>query len=409
MIVTIQFIGQRLILFGYIPEMPVQEQIAWKTDVLKVRDGREQRQSLTTVPRQRITYKYSPDNEVDKARLRNQLLGLQAFLLGVPEWWDVRPVTVAMTAGQTLVQCNPANANFFDTGPVMLKLPDGTNIDAVIATVEVNGLELDEGVPQDIPLGSVVVPLRFCYVNESPSLSDDYVALIETEIEFETTQNRDIAFSEMELDSSIFTRHPIDDLVVLVDENMIGGRHGGSMSFDVFPNDADIGVRVQYPAETIGQIGRPKTAWANTLEEIWEWRRLLHYLRGSWRTFYLPTFRNDLPVSATYNLNSDTMLVKDVGTLYASMGELAPFTDIYIQLIDGRTFIKRISGVTDNANGTMTLTLDSAPQVGSEVIQAANIKVSWLVLSRIVGDVVTINHLRPGEAIFRFNTLSVHQ
>jgi hypothetical protein len=407
--VPIQFIGARLILFGYLPEMPLEERLSWKTFIMKSRHGTEQRQSLVTAPKQVMRYVYSPETVVDKASLRNVLIGSKSFLFGVPEWWDMRLLTSAMTIGATVVNCDTINGNFYVGGPVMLKLPNGGSIDSLATAVTSTTVTLEEGVPVAIPLGSVLVPLRFCYINGDVSLDDELVEIEETQIEFQTNNPRDVPFTEGELDTSIFTRHPLDNLPVLLDPNMVSGRHGGDISLITDGMETEIGLRIQFPGELASKVGRPKEALADTFQKIWQWRRLVGYLRGSWRSFYLPTFREDLPVNTTYNLNSTTIVVKDVGLSFATMGTVQPYRSIMIKLSDGRVFLKQVTATVDNVNGTWTISIDTAPQVGSEIITAANIKISWLVLSRVAGDVVTFRHVRPGLAIVKFNTVSVQQ
>lgn len=405
----VQYLGTRLVLLPYVPEVPVQEQLSWVTDIMKSRSGEEQRHSLRAAPRQQINYNYNLDNDVDKAKLRHQLLGLQPYLFGLPEWWDQRVVLVAMTIGQTLVQFDKNDADFSDGGAVMILKPDGTNIDAVITTVVSNGANLSQGVASAVPLGSVIVPLRFAYVTRDPRFSDAYLEVLETEVQFETTDTRDIPYSDAELTASIFTRHPLDGLPVLTDPNMMSNRHPGSQAFLISDVDGRIGARVQYPRELIGKVQRPKQALAETAAKVWAWRRLLHYLRGSWRAFYLPTFRNDLPVNVSWNISSSSFLCRDVGLAAAALGTTKPYTDVYIKLLDGRTYVRRVTSAADNLDGTFTITLNSAPQGGSEVILAANVIISWAVLSRVDGDVATITHQRPGLAVIQFNTVAVQQ
>jgi hypothetical protein len=66
------------------------------------------------------------------------------------------------------------------------------------------------------------------------------------------------------------------------------------------------------------------------------------------------------------------------------------------------TYSRRITNVTDAVLGEETYTIDSAiPGAGS--VPAADVRISWLTPSRIVGDTATFRHLTLGEAELRFS------
>lgn len=170
--------------------------------------------------------------------------------------------------------------------------------------------------------------------------------------------------------------------------------------------DNDFGRRVQYPTGPIGNPMTPKIAALDDVESVWAWRQLLGYLRGSWRSFYLPTFQKDLPVVTSLDLGSTSFQVEFVAAA-RYIGTNTPRRDILIRLADGRQYVRRITSVADNGDGTETVQLATAPEGAAEVIQAADVMVSYATLVRIEGDAATFEHERPGAASLRFVTTGV--
>jgi hypothetical protein len=85
----------------------------------------------------------------------------------------------------------------------------------------------------------------------------------------------------------------------------------------------------------------------------------------------------------------------------AFLNAQAPYRDLRIQLDDGSVEYKRITDVTDNGNGTETITVDSV--IGSAGFsEIADTMISFMRLCRIEGDTAQFTHLYLGEAQLRF-------
>ena len=66
-----------------------------------------------------------------------------------------------------------------------------------------------------------------------------------------------------------------------------------------------------------------------------------------------------------------------------------------------------MTGIIDNGDGTETISLSSSPEASTEVIAAADIRISWAELVRIDGDVATFLYDFAGQARVRFSTKGV--
>jgi len=403
--IAIRMLGQRVILFSFVPEKPIREQLTFRTNIMRSRDETEQRHALRTVPRQFVTLDYKPRTPKEAASLRNVLKTQQPFLFGVPEWWDERPIlnpTLAdLPIGTTVIPCDPDNAMFFADRSAVIILADDTVQDVSILSVQAGvSVTLDQPTFFPIPVGSAILPLATGYLSGSPGLSDYMVNLEQTELKFEFLSTEDIAFTDAEFAADpFFDKHPIDGFLVMTDPNVMRGQ---TFSHELIQertrNDSGVGELDVHPVDDLGIPQFPKGVILHKRFDIWEWKKLIHYLRGSWKPFYLPTFQNDLPVVAPgYDLSSTSILIDFVGKTGA--GFTPPFGDVLIEVLDdGRQFVRRITAMVDNGNDTETVSLSASATGSPEIIPPDNIRISYAMLGRIEGDVVTFTHEYLGEA-----------
>jgi len=406
-IIPVRMTGTRVILFLFTPEKPITEQLSFKTDIMRNRDQSEQRHGLRVVPRQIVDFDYKPQTEVDRAALRNILRTSQGLLLGIPEWWDERPILNPsandIPIGVTVIPCNPDFAMFFAGRSALIILPDDTVIDVAIFSVQAGvSVTLAQATTVPIPLGSAILPLATGFLQGSPGLSDYPVKVQQTNLGFQLFSTEDLAFTEAEFQANdFFEKHPVDGLLVMSDPNVIDSvTFSHELIMDRTTVDSGVGLLDVKTTDLLGIPVRSKGVLIHSREDIWQWKQLLHYLYGSWRAFYLPTFQRDLPVvDAGYDLSSGTIDIKDVGL--TDLGFDPPYRDVHMRLDDGRSFTRRITSIIDNGDGTESVSLSSSPTVVSEVIAPEDILISFALLCRIEGDIATFVHEYLGEATLR--------
>src|SRR5262245_26858814 len=117
------------ILFTPIPEEPIAQILTWRTDVHKMRDGRERRISLDAYPRQRYDATYILDDP-DRRRIRRLLYKNPATTFFFPLRHEAVTSAAAFTGGSTLftVGTNQAIRDWAVPGRLVLiqdDRPDG--------------------------------------------------------------------------------------------------------------------------------------------------------------------------------------------------------------------------------------------------------------------------------------------
>ncbi len=141
-------------------------------------------------------------------------------------------------------------------------------------------------------------------------------------------------------------------------------------------------------------------------QRIWEVRQLVHALRGSQLSFYLPTFYFDLIVVDDLASGSALMDIEHIDyTSYINGTE--PNKSIWIELTDGTILTRQVESSIELDADTERLTVDV---VWATTITPVEIsRVSLLRLVRIANDQVRFEHQYVGDADISMNVMGVQQ
>lgn len=404
----VRTLGQRVLLLFGDPANGAQEQLIFKTDLMRSKDGKEQSFSLRVAPRTVVRYVFQFTSEQDKDRTRIETIlfgGAPVLALGVQLWWEARPITSAVSSGATLIPCDPSNFSVVAGDTVVFALPDGTFATGTYSAdaSPANGILLDVGVTQDLPLGTFIMPVRFGHLNSSNlSIARNNLETITVELLLEG--DRDLSA----INTTYFDTHPLDSPErYILKERCTVGTLSANISREEQRIDSETGRVYVTGTEPLGEYSTNVVVYTNTYEELYAWRQFLHLQRGSWGTFYAPTFQNDLPLFTDLSLGGNTFIVPFMGISTFLDGD-PPKRDLRIVTSDGTVYYRRITLVTDNGNGTETITVDSViGSVGTSAIDETTI--SWMHLVRIAGDVASFNHIFLGEADLSFRVRTVKE
>ena len=400
--------GIRLIIFEFPPDQPIREQLGWFTDIMKARDGIEQRQGLRTTPRTRLRQTWSGPDDAETSRMRTTLLVQRALTYGIPIWTEMQTVTQAESAGATVIQVNTVNVDHrVDSVIIVYDPTTRTFQDAEIASFTASSITMVSALSGAVAADAIVLPVRFGHILREPGLDDRRTGKMVTEILFETEDNVELAYADQTALEVDWTVHPEDGYPIVHDCNVMSGTQRRKWESKITRKDSQIGkplVAQRHPVSDI--IGDKATVDIVGLAEIRRWRSLLHWLRGSWGPFYLPTFRNDLPPDLDFTLNATTITIKNVG-LFDLSGFQLPHESLMLELPDGSQFFAEIASVLELSATQEQITLSTAFDAAATTVIAATARISWLELSRIDGDSATFNHKWAGHATLNFNVRTV--
>ncbi len=407
----VRFLGIRLVLFNFIPDQPVPEQLSWFTDIFRAKDGNEQRQGLRTTPRQRVQYIFSRPEDSEIARLRNTIFTFRGFTFGFTIWFEQRTVGQAELAGQTLLQVVTKGMDIRINSTVTIYEPI-TRVyqDREIASFTPTTITLTAGLLADISARAVVAPVRFGGITRNPNFNDQRTGWLRTSMEFTSDDNVDLSYADQTALEVDWTVHPEDGLVILVECNIMrGSSQSRAVQAKLITEDSGIGLPLQLQVHpTADFMSQKRTFDLSTPTEILRWRQLLHWWHGSLASFYLPTFRNDLIVTTAFQLDNTVLTIENQGlsALVALQGAHKS-----IMLTVGETqYFAEIASVFESSETLESITLlNPFDSMDATLIQPADAMVSWLELTRIEGDVATFTHKHAGLATLEFNTRTIQQ
>lgn len=403
-IVAIAVSGLRIVLFEYHPERNIAEQWVGFTDIQKKDAGPELRHARRQSPRRKVRYTFAQDDAAEASRMRNILLARRPFLFALPIWSAQRTIQTPASMGATVITLDTADIEFRAGAQIFVEKPDGTFFDALVVSFDSSSITVQNPIPSDIPVGSLVMPVEAAYITRNPTYSDAAFGYLETIVEFESRDSVDLAFVDLAALQAAFTTFD-DDLPILADDNLLpSANQARTVEQTLTRLDSGFGIAFQRETERIGNLVGLKGAEFQDLAGLRKWVALVHWLRVSQGEFYLPTFRRDLVPLADFALNAGTITVELAGVA-DSLGNLQPRSALMLELPDGRQFFSAMTGISANENDAVVSVAGFG--VSGELVTAADARISFLEKSRIDGDVVTILHEFAGRGQIEFSVRSL--
>lgn len=409
--ILVRTLGRRvLMLFGE-PENGFEETLNFETDLMRAKNGFEQAFSLRKAPWSAIRYDFFLPDTKDRKRttLETILFGGAPILpFGVQLWWEGERITSAALSTDTTVFIDHSYMQVNVGETFAFTLPDDTNVFGTVASIDSPlAITFEQAIGTDLPLNTFGTPIRFGHIRGPVSTNTARKNLQSISLTIRTEADVDIGA----VDPTYFDLHPSESpgRPILKERCVRSSSMRGSIDRVTDELDSITGRLFVTGTEPLGEWSTSLHGWLNSKAEIYAWRQFLHYIRGSWSTFYMPTFQNDLPLNTAFALGGNTFIVPYMG-ISTFLDGAAPKRDLRIT-ISGDTdtpIYRRISSIVDNGNDTETITLDGT--VGSAGFSQVNETViSWMHLCRLAGDSARFNHTYLGQAELAFRVRSVKE
>ena len=401
--ISVRVLGRRVLVFHVHPEQGIIEQLQFRTQLMRSKNATEQAMATRPTPRRILRMTLSLDDDEQRTTVSAIVLGGGPSLLFlVPQFQEARNLTSAAVSTDTDIFLDTTASTFEDGGKAHFRLPDDTTLDADIETVSDDRLTLLNEIGVDLPQDTFCMPAYNGRMTQFPR-QDVFPVNMERQ-RFEFTFWDTPYIGEATPPASLTTTHPTDGLTILTAPNVVPGR---SKSGQTDRNDSTVdnqtGVIDVQGTEPIGEIGSVFNATARNMDDIYAWRQLHHYLFGSWRKFYIPSYQDDLPISSDLSANASFIDVPNMG-LARFLNARAPRRDIRVEHPEGVEFT-RITSVTDN--GATERLVISPVLTNTTSLTNDQVLISWLNLCRVRGDVMTLTHEYIGKAGISFRYRSV--
>lgn len=364
-----------VLIWGFRPQSEYVETIEFSTDVLPSFSA-EQRVSLRTKPRQRLSQPYILDAS-QYAQVKSFMQAWGANLFAVPVWHEQTGVG-SLTTGATEILFDTANADYRDAEYALVWQSDAAFEAVTITTVLSDRITLT-GTLQSDYTNAFVMPLRKARMpnlkTEAQRASGQYV---QGSASFVVTDNSDLSAQ-----ATPYTTH--SGYQVMEDRPIVIGSVDESIIWpqEVFDNGTGvIGTDTQRSQTFLSSMVSWKTMCGSPT--LWSIRTWLHSIRGRAIAFWMPSYQPDMTVTTTIGSADTSITITDIN--FATYYDTA---EIMILLKDGTRYYRSVTASVDNGNGTESLTIAA---LGTTVTAAEIDMVSIMKLSRLDSDRIEISH-----------------
>jgi hypothetical protein len=152
-------------------ESNVARKLSWKTDIIPMRNGAEQRRRLRSKPRETLVYTITTSSQDEAAQLKRLLHTTKDMRIAFPRWEDAMMLNVPLIATDTTVVVDaPVAPRKFLVDAMLYHESIGTER-IVIDSILGDTITLLTPVENDWPAGVFVLPLVTGYVD--PQIGGD--------------------------------------------------------------------------------------------------------------------------------------------------------------------------------------------------------------------------------------------
>ena len=302
--------GSRIVLLPQEFESPTKEVLAFLTDIIEALDGKEQRLALRSNPRQMFDITYLLDTN-DRQRMQAMLMDWMDNSFGFPLWHEKLKLTAAHTAATSTYSVSRADDVDMRVGGLAAVITDANTFDVINVSAATDTL-ITAGDPSvnAYPIGTPLMPVRVVVIRRAVTGKRYLNNLEEFRISFEVTDN----------DTGVLTGTTTPGFwsiyngrVLFDDCNVVSG---GTMSQRftrlVHRIDNATGIISQSSSWDKYKRSHKKGFVAHNRAENIELRRVLIALRGRQKSFYIPTFIEDVDVVAQLGVGTSTMDIESI-------------------------------------------------------------------------------------------------
>lgn len=389
---SITITGTRVVMMAWEPEGPIQENLEFLTNILRSANGKEQRIRVRNYPRQTFDYNFKIPDGHERHSMEAFLYKWHPQVFGVPVWFEAKQLTDDATTGASTLYLDTAYSDFRD-GSLLIVWSDYETFDALeIDTVSANSITTTSSTTHDYPAGTKVMPLRTAVTKQEISGDKYPVNLQVLSIKFYIIDN-EVDIGSTAAFSSHLTKVMFDDPNWIPRET-----NTDTLKNLIHRLDNRIGSIIQFSDWVNSHPITSKGFFCKNPQAVWEMRQVLHALAGRQKSFYLPTFYNDMVVVNTLSNGTNLMDIENIG--YADFIEAnEPNKSLYIVLTDGTILTREVQSASTIDSSTERLVVDT--NWTSDILPTEIRRVSYMRLGRFAHDGFNINHNNSGQATLK--------
>lgn len=381
---VLQVIATLATVVELVPEAPLTQRLAWRTDILRTHNGTEQRISTRARPRQTLIANLLATSHEEVRRLLTQIYTEIAGQVFIPLWYEPFELTAEAAAGATLIQVDLTFGEIEVDDTIYVVSPDeSVTVAAIVSSLTTSSITVSAPLAQTLPIGSSLYRTLAANIEdgtaiERPPVNAGAVQLVATATSLRSLKGTGGATPAAFNARLLLDRQPLNNAAV---------RDAVDIGYDM----VDFGVRRSiFTNQPRPNVGGVRTYTIQSRAEWQYWKRVLDDIQGARGAFYAPTFRPDLQL-VTQPAQAGSSLQVTGETSYTSAWFAAnAYRSLMIRDGAGNSQPKLVTNSVANGDGTHTLTISPAltdTPLGSTVQQ-----IEFLPICRLASDVVEVRH-----------------
>ncbi len=387
--------GVRIVLFRWEPKQLITEHLEWLTDIIKAKDGSEQRISVRRVPRQGFNFTVYFDTEKQQIIYETFLHKWQKKKWGLPVWYELVNHSDTINVLDTIITVDTTYTDFRDDSlAVIWKSVNEFEI-IRIATVAVGSLSLSSVVQNTYTGDKVIIPCRIAQINRVTRGKETPDG--QSTIEFNFVVEDNILLTGYAAGTTYKT------LPVLTDASIVGKAQEKISDGDLAITDFNTGEYLIYSDSEFNKVIQSHVFKNYTKVATWNHRLFLHYLLGQLNTVWIPTFKSDMILTNVIGAADTSFTIENIG-LYDNMGVNVLRTHIAFIFSDGSMLLREIVNIIEVDNDEETISIDTSL---GQTISIGECTISFLDKCRLSSDVVKIDWEHSGWNTNKLNWLRV--
>lgn len=385
--IPVHITGSRAIKFDIIPEVPVEEDWEWKTDVQTATDGSEQRIALRGgMPRisQSIQVLFDANGQV------RQMLGQLLTAVGrlwIPQFQYALPVANPSALGDARVYYDPTRTDIRVGEYLMIQTPTGGSVLMGVLSLNADGANLAGSLTIAVPLKSIIIPGCSSLLEDKSSLARyavDAVGSIDLTCHMlwdRTTLVRPGGAATL----NTYLGFPILDKRPTAEKNVKDSVYTGQVDIDNDTGKPDIVSRWDYSRMDGERSWLVNRVASPALMDYW--KTFLDYCRGQCNKFWMPSYRKDFQVTTSVPVAANAFSLDGID--YAENFFTLP-THRYLQIFTNAGMQNVQVTLAEIVDGASQITFTPALPSGAgwNIIQY----VSFLLPCRLSNDKVVWKH-----------------
>lgn len=403
-VVALSASGNRIAVWPIKHETDFQERIEFKTDVMEALSGKEQRIALRACPRTfyDLNYRLTGDS---RQRAQIHLQGWQSNLWALPMFHNGTKLTAAASATDTSVTVENTDNRDFRVGGQMILWQDEQVYEAVtISAVTSTTIEFTSTpLTRAFANGVEIYPARLAYIARAIQGRRFATELEDFRLEWRVWDNDTGSPTGDTSAYSTYNSKVLFDECNLMDGDSMQVTHDAKVKFI----DNQTGIIKAYSRQAAKhKRGSTQGFFMATRAEILQVQRLLIALQGRQKSFYLPTFINDLTLTADFFSPDSTIDVEGIELERFLTNIEHPRKIVRIVCTDGTVITRTIVSTLKVSDTLNRITLDSTLGVDKTVAEVSRIEFQELV--RFDADRFNFRYRRPGQATLVAPVLTVY-